>query len=399
MLVTGTVEEMLADPAIALDPHPLYTKLLAEHPVWISPSGVKVFSRHADCVAVLRDHQHFGQIAAQHKKPSFFGLNPPEHTRLRGLVARAFTPRAIQQLSDEVQVASSNLLAPIRDRGRMELVSEYATPLAAHMITVMLGIPLEDRARWEPWANSIHHAVGTINLLPAHAEEFNRRMALAREGSEMEANYFTEVIAGRRSAPRRDDVLNTLMEAESEGDRLTDEELRYTLVLLLGAGHHTTVNLIVNTALALFQHPDQLAKVRADRSLVPKALDEAARWDGVLQLTSRIALTDASVGGVDIRAGEIVHLMLGAANRDPAVFSDPETFDVERADVARHLGFGFGIHFCLGRPLAIAESTVAINTLLDLGDDLELDDFVYDGMFTLRGPFRLPLKWGTTAAR
>jgi cytochrome P450 len=395
-LTNPTIEDLIRSPELAVDPFPAYRRLLADAPVWIAAGGTKVFSRHTTCQRILRDADRFGQIATQHKKPSFFGMNRPDHTRIRSLVAQAFTVPAIARLQGEVQGRADELMSTLRPRGHMDMVTELARPLAAYMITKMTGIPLEDSELWEQWADAIHHAIGLIGLLPEQQEHQMMMMAAAQEASEQEAEYFRRVIAQRRSSPRREDLLATMMDAEEAGDRLTDEELRYTLVLILGAGHHTTVNLMANTVLSLMRNPDQLALVQADRSLVPSAIDETARMEGVLQFTQRLVREDAEIEGVSVHAGEVIQLCLGAANHDPEVFSDPWTFDVRRENLSRHLGFGHGIHHCLGRNLGVAEATVAVNTVLDL-PDLAVKPFEYEGMAVLRGPVHLPLRWSTRA--
>lgn len=395
-LTNPAIEDLIRSPELPVDPFPAYRRLLGEAPVWIAEGGTKVFSRHRTCQLILRDNARFGQQATQHKKPSFFGMDRPAHTRIRSLVAQAFTVPAIAKLQGEVQGRSDELMKSLRPRGQMDMVVELARPLAAYMITTMIGIPLEDSVLWEQWADAIHHAIGEIALLPEQQEHQMKMMAAAQDASEQEAEYFRRVIEQRRAAPRRDDLLALMMEAEEAGDRLTDEELRYTLVLILGAGHHTTVNLMASTVLSLLRHPAQLELVQADRSLVVNAIEETARMEGVLQFTQRIARQDAEVEGVQISKGELIQLCLGAANHDPDVFPDPWTFDIRRDNLSRHLGFGHGIHHCLGRHLGVSEATVAVNTVLDL-PGIAVDPFSYEGMAVLRGPVHLPLSWNVPA--
>ncbi len=394
-LTDPAIEDLIRSPELSVDPFPTYRRLLEDAPVWITEDGTKVFSRHSTCQSVLRQPDRFGQLATQHKKPSFFGMDRPAHTRIRSLVGQAFTPNAIAKLQSEVQGRADDLMVTIRPRGQMDMVVELARPLAAYMITMMIGIPLEDSALWEPWADTIHHAIGTIGLLPEQRARQMSLMADAQEASEQEADYFKRIIEQRRAAPKQDNLLGMMMEAEEAGDRLTDEELRYTLVLVLGAGHHTTVNLMCSTVLSLLRNPSQLALVQADRSLVPNAIDETARMEGVLQFTQRIVREDSEIEGVPVRTGEVVQLCLGAANHDPTVFPDPYTFDIRRDNLSRHLAFGFGIHHCLGRHLGVSEATVAVNTVLDL-PNVEVEPFDYEGMAVLRGPMHLPLRWTTS---
>lgn len=395
-LTNPALEDLFRRPELAVDPFPAYRQMLGDSPVWIAEGGTKVFSRHKTCQTILRDNARFGQLATQHKKPSFFGMDRPAHTRIRALVAQAFTVPAIARLQGEVQGRADYLMTKLRPTGQMDMVVDLARPLAAYMITTMIGIPLEDSVLWEQWADAIHHAIGTIAILPEQQRHQMTLMSAAQDASEQEAEYFRRVIEKRRAAPRRDDLLALMMEAEEAGDRLTDEELRYTLVLILGAGHHTTVNLMASTVLSLLSNPAQLALVQADRSLIVNAIDETARMEGVLQFTQRLVREDAEVDGVVLRKGELIQLCLGAANHDPDVFADPWTFDIRRENLSRHLGFGHGIHHCLGRNLGVAEATVAVNTVLDL-PGLSVDAFAYEGMAVLRGPTHLPLRWTAPA--
>ena len=397
MLTTAEpdIESLLADHSFVQNPYPVYHRLLREAPVWTTPTGEKVFFRFDDVYSILRDQDRFGQAIRQHKHPAFVGLDPPDHTRLRGLVSRAFTPRAIRRLQDDIVRASEELMARLRPQGQMELVDAYARPVPTRMITDMLGIPLVDADRWEVWANTIHRATSAIQYLPdqrAAAEEL-RLAAVA--ASEMEAEYFAEVIARRKAEPPRDDILGALMQAEEAGDRLSDVELRYTLVLLLGAGHSTSVSLLANGTHALLTNPDQLVLLREDRSLIPAAIEEMIRWDGIVQVGRRRVRRDTTVSGVPLREGDLVMIVLGAANRDPAMFEDPDRFDITRANVNRHVGFGFGIHHCLGANLARAEIGVALDALLDL-PGLQLADREppdYGSAYGLRGIERLALGW------
>ncbi len=392
--VKPSLEDLLRSSELSVAPESAYRRLLDDgQPVWETSEGAKVFSSYRSCQAILRKPDVFGQIAAQHKKPSFFGMNRPEHTRIRSLVGQAFTAAAIGQLQADIDARAAELMADLEARGRMDMVTDLARPLAATMITKMIGLPSEDQVLWESWADTIHHAIGsTVGILPEQKQLQAELMAGARDASEQEADYFRAVVERRRSEPRSDDLLALMMEAEEEGDRLTDEELQYTLVLVLGAGHHTTVNLMVSTALSLLRNPQALQAVRADRSLLTDAIDETARHEGVLQFTQRIVREDTEFDGVALKQGEVIQLALGAANHDPAMFDDPWVFDIHRPNVNRHLGFGYGIHTCLGRILGVAEARVALNALLDL-PDLRLGAFEYEGMPALRGPHSLPLEW------
>jgi cytochrome P450 len=389
------------DPAFVADPYPTYHRLRAEDPVHHSPLGFWVLTRYPDVMAMLRDPRltkepiaafvaaRFGMAVP----PPGLGLSmldrdPPDHTRLRGLVSKAFTPKALESLRPGIQQIVDDLLADVAGKGQMDLIEEFAYPLPVRVICEMLGVPVKDHERFKAWGLDIARGLDAIMLPPD--SEVGQRSVAGRRGL---AEYFRELIAERRAAPR-DDMLSALIVAEEAGDKLNEEELLATCILLLVAGHETTVNLIGNGTLALLRHPDQLQKLRENPGLIVTAVEELLRFDGPVQRTARIPSEDITIGGRTIPKGEMVMPFLGAADRDPAQFPDPDRLDIMRAD-NRHIAFGMGIHFCLGAPLARMEGQIAINTLLARLPKLALatDRPQFRQSLTLRGLQVLPVSF------
>ncbi len=389
------------DSEFVADPYPMYHRLRAEDPVHHSPLGFWVLTRYPDVMAMLRDPRLIKEpiaafVAARFGMavpPPGLGLSmldrdPPDHTRLRGLVSKAFTPRALERLRPEVQQIVDGLLDEVEARGSMDLVEEFAYPLPVRVICEMLGVPVKDHERFKAWGLDIARGLDAIMLPPD--SEVGRRSISGRRAL---ADYFRGLIAERRAAPR-DDMLSALIAAEEAGDKLNEEELLATCILLLVAGHETTVNLIGNGTLALLRHPDQLRTLRENPGLIGTAVEELLRFDGPVQRTARIPSEDITIGGQTIGKGEMVMPFLGAADRDPAQFPDPDRLDITRAD-NRHIAFGMGIHFCLGAPLARMEGQIAINTLLARLPKLSLatDRPQFRQSLTLRGLQALPLSF------
>lgn len=387
-------------PEVRADPYPLYHRFRAEDPVHLSPLGVWILTRYADAAAVLRnprfssDHRHAqGEVAfasaqrdpelLERRSTAMLFSDPPDHTRLRGLVNKAFTPRTVEGLRPRIGRIASDLLDRAEGAGGMDLVADFAYPLPLTVISEMLGVPPEDRETFKAWSTTL--AANLDPLIPPEA------VARAMAAGDAFDEYFRALIAERRARPR-DDLLSALIAAEEAGDRLTEDELLATLTLLLVAGHETTVNLIGNGTLALLRNPGELERLRANAALAPAAVEELLRYDSPVQLTARTALEDADVAGTVIPKGRTAVVVIGAANRDPAEFPDPDRLDVGRADV-RHLAFGGGIHFCLGASLARVEGEIAITALLRRFPAIALaaDAPQWRETITLRGLKSLPL--------
>jgi cytochrome P450 len=387
------------DPEFVADPYPTYHRLRTEDPVHHSPLGFWVLTRYDDVVAALRDPRLAKEaiasfVAARFGAPvpamglSMLDRDPPDHTRLRGLVSKAFTPRVVEGLRPRIQQIVDALLDGVAARGSMDLVEEFAYPIPVIVICEMLGVPVEDHERFKGWSLDIARGLDLIWLGPD--SEVGRRSIAARQSL---AEYFRGLIAQRRAAPRTD-LLSGLIAAEEAGDKLNEVELLATCILLLIAGHETTVNLIGNGTLALLRHRDQLQRLQRDPGLIGSAVEELLRFDGPVQRTARIPSDDIVIGGRTIAKGQMVMPFIGAADRDPAQFPDPDRLDIGRAD-NRHIAFGWGIHFCLGAPLARIEGQIAIGTLVRRLPKLELAirHPEFRQSLTLRGLKALPVKF------
>jgi pimeloyl-[acyl-carrier protein] synthase len=385
------------DPEFLANPYPIYHRLRGEDPVHHSALGFWILTRYDDVVFSLRDPRLAKEAIASYvaarfgNTPPGLGLSmldrdPPDHTRLRGLVSKAFTPRVVERLRPHIQQIVNGLLDRVEGTGSMDLIESFAYPLPVTVICQMLGVPVEHRERFKQWGLDIARGLDGL-LLPPDSEVL-RRSVTARHAL---SDYFRGLIAERRASPR-EDLLSALIAAEEEGDKLSEEELLATSILLLIAGHETTVNLIGNGTLALLRHPDQLRRLREHPELISSAVEELLRYDGPVQRTARIPSEDVIIGGQTIAKGEMVMPFIGAADRDPAQFADPDRLDIARPD-NRHIAFGWGIHFCLGAPLARVEGQLAILTLVQRLPKLALatDTPEYRQSLTLRGLTALPV--------
>ena len=385
------------DPAFRADPYPAYRALLEEAPLFESPYGLLVVSRYEDCLTILRssgtsnDFRNSTRFAPATEDegdvtPSFLFLDPPDHTRLRGLVSRAFTPRRVEELRPRAQQIADEAFARAAQSGGMEVVEDLAFPLPVLMICQMLGVPAEDIDEFKEWSAATARGLDpSFTWPPGLLERFQALRSRAMD-------YFGELIARRRREPR-DDLLSALLEAEEQGDRLTEAEVFSTLNLLLIAGHETTVNLITNGVLAFARYPEQFARVREDPSLIRGAVEEVLRFDPPVHMMGRLPIEDIEISCGTIPAMSELVMLPAASSRDAAQFSAPDEFDVTRAD-NRHLGFGFGIHHCLGAPLARLEAQVALGTLARRFSSVELitDPPPYKDNITLRGVAALEVK-------
>lgn len=379
------------DPEFVADPYPTYHRLRAEDPVHLSPLGFWVLTRYEDVAAVLRDPRFAKEamMAAVAKRfgitQGTFGLSmldrdPPAHTRLRSLVSKAFTPKVVEAMRPHIQEIVDGLLERVAGAGSLDLIEEFAYPIPVMVICELLGVPVADHERFKGWSLDIARGLDAV-MLPVDSE-VAIRSGIARQGL---IGYFRELIAARRASPRAD-LLSALIAAEEAGDKLSEDELLASCILLLVAGHETTVNLIGNGMLALLRHPEQLRRLREHPELITSAVEELLRYDGPVQRTGRMPSEDVTVGGRTIAKGEMVMPFIGAADRDPAQFPDPDRLDITRSE-NRHVAFGTGIHFCLGAPLARVEGQIAINTLLRRLPTLTLvtEKPAYRQSLTLRG--------------
>ena len=363
----------ISSPAFKANPYPFYAQLRDQAPVHRIILGDKrpawLVTRYDDVVTVLKDDRFVKdkrkvmtpeQMAREPWIPkmiqpierNMLDADAPEHTRLRGLVHMAFTPRLVENMRERIQRLTDELLNPIETRGHMDLIRDYALPVPTTIIAEMLGVPERERHKFHRWSNSIVSIVpskwGLLKAIPS-------LIAFLR--------YIRRLVRTRRAA-LREDLVSALVEAHEAGDRLSEDELLAMVSLLLIAGHETTVNLIGNGMLALLDHPQQLERLRDDPGLIKPAVEELLRYDGPLETaTERYAREDATIAGVTIPRGEMVFAVLASANRDERQFDHADTLDITR-EPNRHLAFGQGVHFCLGAPLARLEGQIAINTLL-----------------------------------
>ncbi|MGW1642316.1 cytochrome P450 [Streptomyces lavendulae] len=382
----------LADPAVRPDPYELLRTLRDASPYTDPASGIVVVGRRSDCEAVLRspkvssDRQGSG-VTTVPQMPNLMNLDAPDHTRLRRLAGKAFKPRLIQQWRPRIEEIVRELLTDIAAAGNTtDIVSAFAYPLPVRVICEMLGVPREDHAVFETWARSIAYTVDP-QLVPGElSTEVVREVEVARAGF---VDYFGRLIADRKRAPRAD-ILSELISAEEQGDQLTERELIITCILLLVAGHETTANLILNGILGLLRHPEQLRLLRERPELAGAAVEEVLRHDAPAQMVTRIAREPFTIGDVRVTPGTPILVLLAAANRDPEVHRDPDTFDITRGDPG-HLGFAAGPHFCLGSVLARLEGGIALDAFARafVGPRLESGGLHYRPHVAVRGPDRL----------
>ncbi len=383
------------DEAFRREPWPLYARARREQPVWVHEplNAVSIF-RYDDVLSVLRDAGSFSNFqirgALRAAVPDMLSSDPPEHTRLRGLVNQAFTPRVIRRLEPRLREVAHELLDDALARRSVDLVEALTSPLPVIAIAEILGVPAEDRAQFKRWSDEVIAGAGTglVGAPPSEA----RLAAMERRRADMNA-YFSRLVDERRRATR-EDLLSGLVAAELEGSRLSFDEMMSMLTLLLIAGNETTTNLIGSSVVELLAHRDALAALRADPSRVPDAIEEVLRCSGPVQMDPRRVTRDVEVGGVKIRAGQMVMSWLGSANRDEAVFEQSERFDIARRP-NRHLSFGFGVHYCIGANLARLEAQVALETLLARTRSFERSDdapLPLHPSFIFRGPQRLPVE-------
>nr|WP_294560283.1 cytochrome P450 [uncultured Rhodopila sp.] len=397
----------LRDPAFLADPYPVFERLRAMAPVWKAPFGRWLLTRYDGCNLLLRDRRfgkdytdpealkrRFGPTALE--EPAVVELShmmlmrdPPDHTRLRGLVSKAFTARRIEALRPRVREMAERLIDAVMPAGRMDAIRDLAFPLPVMVICELLGIPNADRDRFVKGSVSGGRLVDPTPPTRTELDASNANVLAT-------GAYFEALFEQRRRAPA-DDLITQLVQAEEAGDRLTTAELRANVNLLFAAGHETTVNLIGNGMLSLLRRPDQWHMLREDTSLIPNAIEEILRFESPVQAVSRVVAEAVDIGGVTIERGELVVAVLGAGNRDPAVFDNAHRLDVTRKN-PNPLSFGGGIHFCLGAQLARIEAAEVFGTVLRRLPGLRLaepDRPQWRSRFALRGLTELPVVWDT----
>jgi cytochrome P450 len=377
--VTATVPLDLTDPAVVADPYPAFTRAREVAPVqWHEGLRLWLAFTHAESNAVLRDRrlgriwrdrtplERFGSFNLIHRN-ALLEMEPPDHTRLRRLISAAFARGHVERLRPWVRQYAGELVDGLVERSagsrEVDVLTGMAEELPVGVIAELLGVPDADRPLLRPWSNAI-----------VKMYEYGRTTAV-EDAAERAAGEFVDYLRGLTAERRRspgDDLLSHLVSVrDTEGDRLTEDELVTTCILLLNAGHEATVNVSGNGLLALLTHPDQLTRLREDVSLLPTAIEELMRFDSPLQLFERTATEDVPIGGVTVPEGQKIAALLGAANHDPAVFASPETLDVGRTDNP-HISFGAGIHFCIGAPLARVELQASFEALLTRASSIEL---------------------------
>jgi cytochrome P450 len=359
------------DPAFIADPYPLYKGLRAQAPVYKHALGFYLVTRYDDVAVVLKDPRfgkgpydalltaRFGQAGeAQGAGSILLFKDPPDHTRLRTLISKAFTPSVVEKMRPGIQAIVDRLLDAVAQGPGMDVIGDLAYPLPVTVISGLLGVPTQDNDLIKEWSADVARSVDAI-ATPTDAGVIERGKA----GFKQLTAYFRGLCAERRQAPTAD-LLSALIAAEEQGDKLTEDELLGTCVLLYVAGHDTTVGLIGNGLLALCKHPTELRRLADSPELIGDAIEEVLRYDTPVQRVGRIAMEEVSLGGTSIPRGALVVGLLGAANRDPEHFPDPDRFDLLRRSKSRQLAFGWGIHFCLGAPLARLEGEIAIRSVL-----------------------------------
>jgi pimeloyl-[acyl-carrier protein] synthase len=391
----------LKNPQFLENPYPFYHQLRESAPVFWFPhhgpsGGMWLVTRYED-VAELLKNEHLAKDLTRIFPPEKLGQNnnnkdllssdPPDHTRLRALVNLAFTPKRIKDMEPRILEIINRLWDDVRHKRQMDFMADFAIPLPIIVIAELLGVPPEDRIEFRVWTNDIIRGIDAIQ----RSDEIQKK---GEESGQKLVEYFMDLIQKRRSQPKSD-LLSALVHARDGSDRLSEEELIGMCQLLLIAGHETTVNLLGNGLLALLNHPDQFDLLKSRPVYLESAIEEMLRYDSPVQRgTVRFTLEPIEIAGKIIEAGQQVSAVLGAANRDPAQFPDPDRFDITRSP-NRHLAFGRGIHFCLGAPLARTEARLAFRHILEHAPNLELmdDKPLWSGNTFLRGLISLPVRW------
>jgi pimeloyl-[acyl-carrier protein] synthase len=397
--MAGEVYFNIWDPEFRANPYPQYDPLLAGPPPIVDAGPMKfaLVARYADVTAGLRDHEHLSSMQPPPPPEQVYegrfkgarnmlGSDPPQHSRLRRLVSRDFTPRRIRELEPRIREIAKDLLDKVEARGQFDLMADIANVLPVTVIAEMLGVPPELNLKFKHWSDTI---IGGDNRLPGMPPPPELVRAIDELG-----DYFTDEIERRRANPGPD-LVSALVAAHDEGEVMSAADLLSFITLLLLAGNETTTNLIGNGTLALGRNPDQFDALKRNPAMLPRAIEEMLRYDGPVQGTVRFAREAVSLGGTEIPSGALALMIVAAADRDPAQFKDPEKFDITR-DPNEHVAFGEGIHFCIGAPLARMEARITFEAMLERFPRLRLKDPamkpVYKGSYFLRGLESLPLE-------
>ena len=406
------LDALLTSPGFYRDPYPAFHRLRAEDPVhWSDAWGGWVLTRYDDIEKVLRDFRRFtkaGHVTKalddlpqdvlakigplrQNFSVGMPQTDPPEHTRIRALISKAFTPAVVESTGERIAALVDQLIDAVAHRGEMDLIADFAFPLPAIVVAEMLGFPTEDLDQIKAWSDGIVSFHGSGRADPERVLKSNEAFV------EMRA-WLRRLFEERRRQPK-DDLVSRLVAVEEEGEMLTETELVATCITLLTAGHETTTGLITNGMLALLHHPDQRELLEQNPDLIESAVDEFLRYDPPFQRTWRLAAEDLELRGKRIQKGQVVSQMLGAASRDPERFPDPDRLDITRQDTT-HLAFGFGVHYCLGAGLAHREAEIAIPTLLRRLPGLKMaaDEPEWKANITFHMPESMPLEFKRSAA-
>ena len=395
----GKLFEQILNPANRHNPYPLYAQL-RETPILQQEDGTYVVSTYREIEALLYDPRissderkstrGAGELAAREasQEPgsiqAFLFLDPPDHNRLRRVVMHQFTPERVEGMHDRVIQIVDELLDAQRNRSQLDIVDDFAHPLPVRAISEMLGIPIEDRARLEVWIPAL------VRILEPAQRVGETKVEQAAQAAMQMRDYVRGLIATRRDRPRDDLISALVATSHDDAEQMNEQELLSSVGLLLGAGFETTVNLIANSMLTLLRHPDVLVRLRRDPDMVIRTVEEVQRYDPPVQFRIRTTLSDMNIAGVTIPKGATVVLLFGSGIRDPARFPYPDRFDPDRTD-NEHFGFGRGIHYCVGAPLARMEAHIALNALVRrlVNPRLVTDPPPYRELASLRGPQHL----------
>ncbi|MDQ1707008.1 MAG: hypothetical protein QOJ88_219 [Pyrinomonadaceae bacterium] len=399
----------LDSPEFLANPYPIFDEMRSVAPVyWSDANGYWLLTSYSDIVAQIQNDRlssnriraHAGRMpeaAKEHFRPFFAAvsswmlmIDPPDHTRLRGLVNKAFTPRVVENMRGLIERLVAEMLAAVKPTGRMDIMTDLANPLPAMVIAELLGVPAMDQQQFKTWSDDIALALSGIDSAKSK-EELLSLYEIAQTSFLDLSSYFRERVSELRQRPR-ENLLYALAQAEEQGDRLSEAELFANCVLLMLAGHETTTNLIGNGVLALLRNPDQRAALLTNPDLIVSAVEELLRYDSPVQKMGRIALADIEIASKVIEQGQLVCFSFAAANRDPDQFAAPNQLELARKP-NRHLAFGHGLHYCVGAALARVEGQIAINTILRELPDVALagEQLEWHRNFTLRGLKSLPV--------